>query len=148
LEIQNAGKLAKHTAECLHHIEHFVSRKCGQYRMPDYCKQITIIIQWGRETTKSTKTHKLRKKRSLTSAYTAEQDSRKERKKKRGTNARLRPPLEQRIFIGKMKKILEEVRVDGNFPPIQRRPEEEHFLTATITYCTVCISVYWFPSTT
>jgi hypothetical protein len=51
--------------------------------MPDYCKQITIIIQWGRETTKSTKTHKLRKKRSLTSAYTAEQDSRKERKKKR-----------------------------------------------------------------
>jgi hypothetical protein len=31
--------------------------------MPDYCKQITIIIQWGRETTKSTKTHKLRKKK-------------------------------------------------------------------------------------
>jgi hypothetical protein len=28
----------------------------------------------------------------------------------------MRPPLEQRVAIGKMEKILKEVRVDGNFP--------------------------------
>jgi hypothetical protein len=29
---------------------------------------------------------------------------------------RMRPPSEQRVAIGKLEKILKEVRVDGNFP--------------------------------